>query len=190
MKIYLIRHGQDDETVRGGWSQSGLSSEGIQQVKELTNKIQILNQTEKFSRIFSSDLPRALETAQPIAKNLNFEIDILPEFREFNNGLLAGMPNEEADRDYPNFRWAQLDWDEPYPQGESPCGFYYRIRKAWHNLLLDLHCSESVILVTHAAVMRIVSAIVSGENYTNKVEQMNFPYADFIVIELGGSSDD
>lgn len=178
MTIYLIRHGQDDETVRGGWSQSGLSSEGVRQVQELTNKIHTFNKIGlmKVSRIFSSDLPRAQETAQPIGKILNLEVELLPEFREMNNGLLAGMPNEEADRDYPSFRWSQMGWDEPYPEGESPHEFYDRIKKAWEDFL-RLHIKEHVILVSHAGVMRVISAVIRQEDFTNKSVQMAFPYA-------------
>lgn len=33
MAIYLVRHAQDDEEVRGGWSQLGLIEEGFQQAK-------------------------------------------------------------------------------------------------------------------------------------------------------------
>lgn len=31
MKIYIVRHGQDDASVRGGWSISPLTATGIKQ---------------------------------------------------------------------------------------------------------------------------------------------------------------
>ena len=40
MYIYLIRHGKDDETVRGGWSNSPLTEEGILQVHRLADEIE------------------------------------------------------------------------------------------------------------------------------------------------------
>lgn len=184
MTIYLIRHGQDDEAVRGGWSQSSLSPEGIRQAQELANKVYALRKTMKISRVFASDLPRALETAQPIANLLQLEEELLPEFREMNNGSLAGMPNEEADRDYPSFHWSQMDWDEPYPQGESPHEFYERIKKAWRDFI-RLNSQKNVILVSHAGVMRIIFALVREEDFTNKSKRMDFPCAQIFTLELG-----
>lgn len=32
--IYLLRHGLDDESKIGGWSDVGLTKEGIKQIKE------------------------------------------------------------------------------------------------------------------------------------------------------------
>lgn len=32
MRIYLVRHGMDNEGYRGGWSQRGLVAEGIHSV--------------------------------------------------------------------------------------------------------------------------------------------------------------
>ena len=35
MICYLVRHGKDDDTVRGGWSQQPLTDEGKVQAAEL-----------------------------------------------------------------------------------------------------------------------------------------------------------
>ena len=39
MICYLVRHGKDDDTVRGGWSQYPLTEEGIQQAEALAAQI-------------------------------------------------------------------------------------------------------------------------------------------------------
>lgn len=39
MMIYLVRHGKDDDTVRGGWSDHGLSPIGIKQVQALAEEM-------------------------------------------------------------------------------------------------------------------------------------------------------
>lgn len=36
MICYLVRHGQDDDTVRGGWGNSELTETGIEQVNALS----------------------------------------------------------------------------------------------------------------------------------------------------------
>ena len=37
MNIYIIRHGDDDERYRGGWSNLPLIEEGIEKCKKLAN---------------------------------------------------------------------------------------------------------------------------------------------------------
>ena len=66
--IFLIRHGEDDNTRLGGWSDAALSSNGIEQVRLASEQIAQGNYNIK--HIFSSDLPRAKETADTIAKRL------------------------------------------------------------------------------------------------------------------------
>ena len=39
MICYIIRHGQDDETIRGGWSQHSLTENGIRQAEILAEDI-------------------------------------------------------------------------------------------------------------------------------------------------------
>lgn len=43
MTIYLVRHGKDDETIRGGWSNHGLMPVGVEQVNKLAKEIVAAN---------------------------------------------------------------------------------------------------------------------------------------------------
>ena len=81
MICYLIRHGKDDDTVRGGWSKSDLTDEGMKQAESLADYINENKTKLNVERLFSSDLPRAVQTATPISKVLNLEIELVPEFR-------------------------------------------------------------------------------------------------------------
>ena len=46
--------------------------------------------------IYPSDLKRAKETAEIVTDSLSLDITNLPQFREVNNGLLAGMEKSVA----------------------------------------------------------------------------------------------
>ena len=107
--IYLIRHGKDDDTVRGGWSDASLTDVGITQVRALSKR---LKSEIEIGAIFSSDLPRAKETAEILGEAFGLPVFLRPEFRETNNGLLAGMKNEIANERYPGLFWNSLGWDE------------------------------------------------------------------------------
>ena len=71
MNIYLVRHGDDDERYRGGWSNLPLIAEGIDKSKKLAEYL-VSNQNNsiKTDRIISSDLKRARMTADIINENL------------------------------------------------------------------------------------------------------------------------
>ena len=60
------------------------------------------------------------------------------EWREFNNGILAGMLNTEALQKYLGLYFNTIQMDEQYPNGESPLEFYCRIKDAYKNFVTNL----------------------------------------------------
>lgn len=58
--IYLLRHGLDDESFVGGWSEVDLVEEGIDQVNDILDVISELN----IKKIYSSDIKRAVTTSK------------------------------------------------------------------------------------------------------------------------------
>lgn len=183
MTCYLIRHGKDDEAVRGGWSKSCLSDEGIAQAKNLSKYILEHKDVLRIEKIFSSDLPRAAQTATSISEALNLEIALMPEFRETNNGVLAGMQNEIADKLYPGLYWSALEWNEAYPQGESPCAFYERIKTAWEHFSEKiLEDGKNVALFTHAGVINVIYTLIDGTIFSNKEKTKPIPYVALIPL--------
>lgn len=184
MKIYIIRHGQDDDSIRGGWSEAGLTDIGIQQSVDLANVIFTNNDRFNIGTIYSSDLARAKQTASIIAEKLSAPVEYEPSFREVNNGDLAGLDNHIAEEKYPNLYWRKLDWEERYPNGESPKEFYERISIAWSKLKESLvGCNENVLLVTHGGVINIIKCIVDGVEYSNKQKYQGVPSAK-IAMEI------
>ena len=180
MKCYLVRHGRDNDTVRGGWSNSPLTEEGVLQVEALAARL--LTDGPRISIIYTSDLPRAKQTADILAKALNLPVTELPQFRETNNGVLAGMDNEKAKKLYPGLYWSALEWNEPYPEGESPRQFFERIRDAW----LDFkdRARENSMLVTHGGVINAIRCIESGIRYSNKANPFPAANAEMVEIEM------
>ncbi|MBQ8496065.1 MAG: histidine phosphatase family protein [Clostridia bacterium] len=183
MYIYLIRHGKDDETVRGGWSNSPLTEEGILQVHRLADEIEKNKDALAVKHIFSSDLPRTVQTAKPIAEKLGLPVVYLSDFREVNNGDLAGMKNEIAVERYPGLFWNTLAWDEKYPNGESPKDFYERISHAWYELKKTFSCDENMILVTHSGVIHVILSLVEGKPYSNKGITRKIGNAEIVTVQ-------
>ncbi|MGZ9583718.1 histidine phosphatase family protein [Paenibacillus marinisediminis] len=173
MKIYLVRHGMDEEGFRGGWSQRGLIEQGIIQSKKLGEHLHNNDKHYRISTIISSDLPRAVETTREIERSLNIKGAYLEEWREMNNGALAGMPNTEAEVQFPGVYFNTLRMDTPFPGGETPMNFYNRICKSFDELCMKIEHQElesNVLLVTHGGVINVLYYYLNGREWTNKSE--------------------
>ena len=184
MICYLVRHGQDDETIRGGWSDHGLTVAGREQVLTLARSM--IAERICIDRIVSSDLHRAKETADILSDQLNIPVTSHPGFREINNGTLAGMKHELATERFPGLYWASLDYTEHYPGGESPEGFFLRVQSAWSELKTELaeRPEETVLLVTHGGVIETILCIEHGIPLTNKRRYFSTPNAELIPIKV------
>ena len=179
MICYIIRHGKDDETVRGGWSQQPLTEDGIRQAEALAEKMPQV----RIESIYSSDLCRAMQTAQILANKLHLQVTSLPQFREVNNGNLAGIKNSLALEQYPGLFWNQLDWEMCYPNGESPKQFYERICTAWAAFSEEIIShNEDIVLVTHGGVIHVILSIIEGRQYSNRKKQRSIHYTEVIPL--------
>ena len=176
--IYLMRHGADPSDRFGGWSTYGLTEKGRDQVHCAKSKLR----NKGITQIFSSDLLRAQETAEIVADELSLEITYLPQFRESNNGLLAGMLKTEAAEKYPGVYWNALDWTDPWPGGESPKQFFERIQSAWCEFKQQAG-ADNVLLVSHGGVMNIILCLENGIPYTNKKTHFRINDAEIVCID-------
>lgn len=175
--IYLMRHGADPSERYGGWSPYGLTEQGREQVHQAKQYLR----DRGITKIYSSDLARAKETAEIVARELSLEIICLKQFRESNNGLLAGMLKTEAAEKYPGIYWNALDWNEAWPEGESPEQFFHRIQNAWYEFKRQVG-GDTVLLVSHGGVMNIILCLENGIPYTNK--ETRFPIKDAEIIRI------
>ena len=169
--IYLMRHGADPADRYGGWSTYGLTEKGREQVHNAKGQLC----DKGITQIYSSDLARA--------KELALEITYLPQFREANNGLLAGMLKTEAAEKYPGMYWNALDWTENWPGGESPEQFFQRIQNAWREFKSQVG-DNNVLLVSHGGVMNIILCLENGIPYTNKETRFRVKDAEIVQVNI------
>lgn len=179
--ILLMRHGQDDDSRIGGWSDASLSLNGIEQVKTACESLSVNGYN--IQHIFSSDLKRAKESADIVSEYLALSVTYPNEFREINNGDLAGITKERFQNEYPGLYYSSLDWRQRYLNGESPMQFYDRIKDAWNKFKINAETlSGNILLVSHAGVINIIRCIESGIQYTNKEVQFDVDYAEIVPI--------
>ena len=183
MKFIFIRHGKDDDRYRGGWSDLDITDEGKKQAEELSKHLE--NNNLNIKKIITSDLKRAVSTANIINEKLNLSIESDPNLREMNNGDLAGMLNDEALTKYPGLFFNTLDMNEKYPNGESPIEFYNRI-KDWFNETYNSYKDQdgSIIIVTHAGVINIIYYIVNNLEWSNKSKTIKIDNCSMHILDL------
>src|SRR5699024_660178 len=112
-----------------------------------------------------------METANFIGDIIQLLIEKSMEWRETNNGILAGMPNDDANRLYPGLYFNSLKMDESYPGGESQIENFNRIKKVFGEICDEQNKSnhqENVLVVTHEGVINIIYHKLKKKEWTNK----------------------
>jgi probable phosphoglycerate mutase len=119
-RILLIRHGQslgNAERRFGGHSPTPLSELGRRQAEATASALV----AEKVNAIYSSDLLRAVQTAELLAQATGLEINQTDALRERSVGLMEGLTFEEAAARHPDEYAALLrrDFEHVLSGGES-----------------------------------------------------------------------
>ena len=95
LRLYLGRHGESEANVAGvlqGQTHGALTATGRDAAARLGRALASLSVAERPTAIFTSDLRRAVETAEIIAEALGATPQLLPAAREWNVGVLDGLP--------------------------------------------------------------------------------------------------
>ncbi|MEM7015779.1 MAG: histidine phosphatase family protein [Pseudomonadota bacterium] len=94
-KIYVIAHTEATHHVDGligGWFDSVLTEQGHRQAQEIAQAIRAL--VSNTVPVYSSDLKRALQTAEPIAQVFKAKIHSTPDLREIGCGIADGKAHQ------------------------------------------------------------------------------------------------
>lgn len=156
--IILVRHGEathHTQRLTGGWTDSALTEKGRAQIKAAGTKLALdFAQRDIKLRILASDLQRAAESARIIANCLDYkgEIEYCSFLREKNNGMAAGMTEEEAKNIFCKPASEQELNHRNYPCGETRNEFYCRnVRGLWQCADLE---KENLLIVAHKGTVQ------------------------------------
>jgi 2,3-bisphosphoglycerate-dependent phosphoglycerate mutase len=152
LHLTLLRHGRskaDDEKVCGGRYDDPLTSEGLEQATKLARYWQ--KHPPGFEHIVCSSLQRAKQTANIIAEMLEMNIEVSDLWMERDNGPLAGMHFEEANKRYPNRNLRGRY--EPYVSdgGESYMAMMRRTQLGIEKLMQSEF--TNVLVVAHGGIL-------------------------------------
>ena len=152
--LLLVRHAETDMAGRFcGHSDPELNERGCQQLAGLMTMLS----EHAIRRVYTSDLRRAQQTAEAIAKHFGAGLLVRPGLREIHFGLWEGLSWNEIEVRDPTLA---KRWIETYPNSTAPAGepsqqFASRVRREIAFLLAEAMKSP-IVVVTHASFIRVV----------------------------------
>ncbi len=148
MRLYVIRHGESEanqKKVYTGWAQVNLTEQGGREAAGVKERLRGI----PFDRVYSSDLIRAMQTAELALPGCTYETT--PLLREFNVGNLQGLTTANAtvkNRDF-----------TPYG-GENKDMIRTRVQKFMH--LVETSDAANIAAFSHAGWLRMMLSVVLG----------------------------
>ena len=143
MTIHLIRHA---ETVFNASrvvqpAETPLSERGRLQAEQLATRLA----TAGITRILSSDLARAVATAEAIGRSTGATLGLDPDLQERNFGAVRGTPYAELREDIFAAQYVP-------PGGESWAVFHARVDRVWDRVVKRERLGDGLAIVTHGLV--------------------------------------
>ena len=158
--VYLARHGESDWNVERRWqghTDRPLTDRGREQAGRLAERLGDV----ELDAIYASDLRRAWETAEAVARPRGLEVVRVPELREVHVGSWSGLTRDECAERFPDAfaRWQAggSGWDD----GESYEAMGERTVAAILRLAAE-HPDGAILVVSHGGPIRAVHAHALG----------------------------
>jgi probable phosphoglycerate mutase len=150
--LYLVRHGETDHNAAGramGQMDVPLNKRGLEQARQTADFLR----RYPIEHIVSSDLGRAMSTAQPLAETLGLVVQPEVRLRELSFGILEGKTVAECEAIDPVSvaRWRSGDFDATLPGGESRRSLMARTRAVLDEIISGPHAH--VALFSHGGTL-------------------------------------
>lgn len=150
MRIYVIRHGESEAdilNVHEGRADFPLTEKGMAQARKMAKAVAA---EAKLDKIYASTLTRAMQTATCLSQETGVPLTMMDELREHDNGLLAGLSYDEADRLYP--RVINLPPHVSVYEQESTFAFRFRAENALSRILSETEMNQTIAIVNHGGM--------------------------------------
>jgi len=165
-RLCLVRHGETAWNAEGrvqGQLDIPLSPTGLQQARAVASALN----GETFDAIYSSDLVRVRQTAQPSADLLKKQVVLDERLRERHYGVFQSITYVEAKErfpeDYARFRAKDLDFD--FETGESLRAFNDRALEVIDEIVRR-NSGKNILIFTHGGVLEILYRHATGRGLT------------------------
>lgn len=153
--IIMIRHGESEDNVKRvfGTFESPLSEKGKEEIKRTRETLKEF----EFEKVYYSPFKRAIQTYQILG--LKGEED--SRIGEYDFGIFSGLDSDGIEEKYPGEykKWISDPTEYVIKEGESLDMAYNRVVKFLEEIIEK---DESVVLVSHAGIIRLAFCWVLG----------------------------
>jgi len=162
LNLLLVRHGETDWNVTQrfqGQTDVPLNQKGHQQAAAIAQHLA----SEEIHAIYSSDLSRAWDTAEEIAKNHQCEVVAEPRLQEISFGQWEGMTYDELQQREPEAvkAWHNDIGSFSPPGGETLQQLSVSAAAAYQHISVN-HQDQTVILVAHGGSLQMLITNLLG----------------------------
>jgi probable phosphoglycerate mutase len=180
-QVLLIRHGQTDWNASHRWQghePTHLNKQGHAEARRLADHLKDF----PIDAVYSSDLPRAYETAKPLVVQHSLTLVKDERLREIDVGIFQGLTSDVMKIRYPTEydRWQGSDDDYAPPNGESRNQLKARAAAAFDDITAKSF--GSIAIVTHGGTIRLLLQHL----YPNRADlkgRMPVPNTSFTIME-------
>ena len=164
--IYLLRHGETLFNTQGryqGELDSPLTTDGIEQVKNISRLLKMYIHDPNEWEIITSPLGRARQSTEIICETIGFDrkkVTIDNRLREVSVGAWAGLATKEIEDSWPELleNTDSYNWYFNSPNGESYNSVVERVSE-W---LESIKNRPKIIAVSHGLTGRILRGVYSN----------------------------
>lgn len=161
-RFILIRHGETEWNRQDrfrGRSDIPLNENGLAQAEKIAARFANV----KIDAVYSSPLPRAIQTAAPLAAKHNIPLEQTADLLDIDYGAWEGMAREDILSKFHDLytQWVKTPGKVKFPGGESVRQVRLRVEKLLSDLCDD-HLGETLALVSHRVTCHIALCAALG----------------------------
>ena len=187
MKLYFVRHGRTVWNLEGRFQGAGGDSPLLPESIETLNELGQYLKDVSFDKIYSSDLPRAVKSAEIIQSQLTnpCPLESVPELREWHLGKLEGLKIATLNAIYPQqiqaFKTNLAKFDTRMFEAESLYSTTHRTIQFIKSLKDSK--AEQLLLVGHGANLTASLRTLLGFNEAHLRKNGGLANASLTIIE-------
>lgn len=178
-RVLVARHGDatyESELLSdaGGW----LTALGREQARRLAEEVA----PERIARVWTSDMARAVQTAEIAAGVLGVDVVVRKGLREFGVGDAAGTTGD-PDPFAETFRsWLDGDLAARIPGAESGHEVVARYEAVLEEVA-DAHRGERALVISHGGVMCLALSAVARNLEASHSRDLPMPHCGVVALE-------
>jgi 2,3-bisphosphoglycerate-dependent phosphoglycerate mutase len=184
MRIFFVRHGESEANCLHEFSNRGLKHGLTDRGKEHARGLAASLRGVAATRLFSSPLLRAIQTAEILSGALEIPYEITDALREYDCGVLEGRSDAQSWEIYEAVEAAWLregDWERKVEGGEC----FREIRERFVPFVEGYAGSgQSIVAVGHGGLYRCMLPLVLVNVDTDFAIEHPIGHTDCVVSEL------